>query len=86
MFGKDETPAALDLLELVERAWHDAYQEIAPTEELIDGILTCSQGDLGRLIRFGLLAVVDARDLWVAVEKIRAAETAEPAIPPAEGP
>ncbi|WP_282204617.1 hypothetical protein [Kitasatospora fiedleri] len=73
-------------MELVERAWHDAYHEIAPTEEVIDDILTCSQGDLGRLIHFGLLAVVDARDLWVAVEKIRAAETAAPAVPPAEVP
>ncbi|TQF07932.1 hypothetical protein E6W39_00920 [Kitasatospora acidiphila] len=75
VFGKDATPAALDLLELVEYAWHDAYHEITPSEALIDDILTCSQGDLGRLIRFGLLAVVDARDLWMAVEAIRAAES-----------
>ncbi len=74
MFGEDATPAALDLLHLVEYAWHDVYQEITPTEELIDDILTCSQGDLGRLIHFGLLAIEDARDLWMAVDRIRAAE------------
>ncbi|WP_123553285.1 hypothetical protein [Kitasatospora cineracea] len=73
VFGKDAAAAALDLLVLVEYAWHDAYQEVTPSEELIDDVLTCSQGDLGRLVRFGLLAVVDARDLWMAAERIRTA-------------
>lgn len=68
--GKDAAPAALDLLELVELAWHDCYGEITPGEDVVDDILTCSQGDLAQLIRFARLAVQNRRDLWMAADEI----------------
>jgi hypothetical protein len=59
----EATPAALDLLELTELAWHDCYAEITPSEEIIDEILLCSEGDLGLLAQACRLAVTDWRDL-----------------------
>lgn len=55
--------AVLDILELVELAWHDCYAEITPPEAVIDDILTVSQGDLGTLAKAARLAVTDSRDL-----------------------
>ena len=72
--GKEATSAALDLLELVEYAWHDCYGEIAPPESVVEDILICSQGDLARMIHFAQLAVVDSRDLHMAARQIGAQE------------
>ncbi|MFD0140436.1 hypothetical protein ACWDWS_39915 [Streptomyces sp. NPDC003328] len=69
--GKDAAPAALDLLELVEFAWHDCYGDVTPDEDVVEDILTCSQGDLARMIRFARLAVEDWRDLRMAADEIR---------------
>jgi len=69
------TPAALDLLELTELAWHDCYAEITPSEEIIDQILLCSEGDLGLLVRACRLAVEDWRDLKMWAETVRKAGT-----------
>jgi hypothetical protein len=71
VFGADRTPRALDLLELVEFAWHDCYNEITPPEEIIDDILLLSDGRLDRLIVAARLAVSDWRDLKVAAEDRR---------------
>jgi len=71
VFGTDQTPRALDLLELVEFAWHDCYNEITPPEEIIDDILLLSDGRLDRLIGAARLAVSDWRDLKVAAEDRR---------------
>ncbi len=68
---REAAPAALDLLELTELAWHDCYAEITPSEEIINEILLCSEGDLGRLARGCRLAVEDWRDLRVWAEKVR---------------
>ena len=70
--GKKAAPAALDLLELVELAWHDCYGEITPGEKVVDEILLCAQGDLTRMIRYARLAVEDWRDLQVSADGIRA--------------
>ncbi|WP_329027038.1 hypothetical protein [Streptomyces sp. NBC_00690] len=70
--GKEAADAALDLLELVEYAWHDCYGEVTPPEEIVDDILTCAQGDLAEMIRFALMAVEDSRDLHVAARQIEA--------------
>ncbi|MGW4693520.1 hypothetical protein ACWEO1_14145 [Kitasatospora cineracea] len=70
-FGPELAPAALDLLELVEYAWHDCYQEITPHEGVVADILACAGGDLARMVRFAHLAVTDSRDLHVAADKIK---------------
>jgi hypothetical protein len=72
VLGKEHGPAALDLLELTEFAWHDCYGEITPPDEVIDDILTCSRGDLARMARAARLAVEDYRDLRMAAEVVRA--------------
>ena len=61
----------LDLLELTELAWHDCYDEITPSEEMVDDILLCSKGELTRLIRIVRLAVADWRDVKLAADEIR---------------
>jgi hypothetical protein len=68
----DRTDRALDLIELLEMAWHDNYQEITPPENVIDDILLLSEGNLRLLIRWARLAVADPRDLRVAAEGARA--------------
>ena len=67
----DRTDRALDLLELMEMAWHDAYGEVAPPEEVIDDVLLLSEGNLRPLIRWTRLAVTDWRDVRVEADKVR---------------
>ncbi len=69
--GEDDTDAALDLLELVELAWHDCYGEITPPDSVIDDILVLSRGTLGGLIAGAHLAVTDWRDARVAADALR---------------
>lgn len=69
--GPATADAALDLLELVELAWHDCYGEITPPEDVIDDILLVSQGTLTGLISAARLAVTDWRDLKVAAQELR---------------
>ena len=59
------------VLELMELAWHDCYEEITPPEEVIDDLLLCSGGTLGGLIHAAHLAVIDSRDLAVWASEIR---------------
>lgn len=73
----DRTDRALDLLELLEMAWHDAYREITPSEEVIDDVLLLSEGNLRLLIRWARLAVTDWRDVRVEADKVRASRAAE---------
>jgi hypothetical protein len=70
-FGEALTPPALDLLELVEFAWHDCFGEIAPPDKVIDDILVISGGRLDALIAACRLAIEDWRDLRVAADKKR---------------
>lgn len=63
-----DVDAALDLLELVELAWHDCYDEITPNDRVVDDILVVGRGTLDGLIRAAHLAVTDWRDLRVAAE------------------
>lgn len=39
VFGRERAAAALDLLELVELAWHDCYGEVTPSETQVDDML-----------------------------------------------
>jgi hypothetical protein len=68
----DRTDRALDLLELLEMAWHDTYQEVSPPEDVIDDILVLSEGNLRLLIRWTRLAIIDRRDVKVAANERRA--------------
>jgi len=71
LFGAD-APVALDLLELLEFAWHDCYREISPTETVVDDVLVLSEGTLSGLVLACRLAVTDWRDLRVAADHLRA--------------
>lgn len=73
--GKAQAPAALDLLELAEFAWHDCYGEITPPDEVVEDILLCSRGDLGRMAHFARLALEDWRDLRVAAGTLKRNDT-----------
>jgi hypothetical protein len=70
--GQGNADVALDLLELLELAWHDCYSEITPPEEVVDDILVLSGGELSRLISAARLAVTDWRDTRVAADRLRA--------------
>ncbi|MBR7833114.1 hypothetical protein KDL01_07555 [Actinospica durhamensis] len=70
VFGRD-AGAALELIELVELAWHDCYDEITPPANVIEDIVVSSEGSLAKLISAARLAVTDARDLQLLAEDIR---------------
>lgn len=71
VFGDALADPVLDLLELTDLAWHDVYDEIAPSEEIVDDILLCSEGEIGKLIRVARMAVADWRDLKVSALELR---------------
>jgi hypothetical protein len=72
VFGPDHATRVLDLLELVELAWHDCYGEITPSEQQVDDLLLQSEGSIEKLIGAARLAVTDWRDLKVAADTRRA--------------
>lgn len=74
-FGPDRSAAVLDLLELVELAWHDCFGESTPPDEVIDDIFVVAGGDLASFALASRLAVKDWRDLRVAADRVRAQET-----------
>ena len=69
--GDADTEPALDLLELVELAWHDCYGEITPPDDVIDDILVLARGSLSGLIAGAHLAVTDRRDARAAADALR---------------
>lgn len=69
-FGAD-ADAALDVLELVEFAWHDCYGEVAPPDAVVDDIFVVARGGLAGLARAGRLAVEDFRDLRISANALR---------------
>lgn len=71
IFGREASAAALDLLELVEMAWHDCYGEISPSEDQVDDMLVLSEGEIAKLVRAALLRVTDPRDLKLVAEARR---------------
>jgi hypothetical protein len=71
IFGPKEASAALDLLEIVELAWHDSNGEISPPEDLIDDMLLLSGGNLDDLIFAARLALTDWRDVRVNADACR---------------
>jgi hypothetical protein len=71
VFGREQAGGALDLLELVELAWHDSYGEVSPSVEQIDDMLLLSEGNIDKLIGAARLAVTDWRDLKAAADARR---------------
>jgi len=71
VLGKSHASAGLDLLELVEYAWHDCFGEITPPDDVILNILICSRGSLSEMIHAAKLAIVDWRDLQLWAESAR---------------
>ena len=69
VFSPDSVSAALDLLELVELAWHDCYGEITPPDEVVADMLLLSEGSVEKLIEAARLGVMDRRDLRLAAER-----------------
>jgi len=69
-FGGD-AEVALDLLELVELAWHDCYGEVSPPDAVVEDIWRVSGGDLRELVRAARLAVADHRDLRISADQLR---------------
>ncbi len=67
----DDTDRALDLIEMLEIAWHDLYGEITPPPEVIEDVLTLSEGRLPTLIKWSRLALVDLRDVRLAADEMR---------------
>jgi hypothetical protein len=72
VLGRAPAPAALDLLELAEFAWHDCYGEITPPDDVVDDVLICSRGDLAQMVRVTRLVAEDSRDLRIAADALRA--------------
>lgn len=70
-FGEGQANVALDLVEILELAWHDCYGEITPSDQVIDDLLVCSEGRLDRLVAAAHLGVTDWRDLRVQADELR---------------
>ena len=70
-FGS-QAEAALDVLELLELAWHDCYNESSPPEQVIEDVWLVAQGDLAALVSAAPLAVTDFRDLRLNADALRA--------------
>jgi hypothetical protein len=70
LFGKNSA-AALDLLELVEFAWHDCFNEVSPPDQVIEDIWIVSEAELPKLVRAARLAVHDYRDLRMSADALR---------------
>jgi hypothetical protein len=64
-----------ELFALLEMSWHDCYDEITPSDKIIDEILLCSGGTLPSLIHATHLAVSDWRDLQLWADSILEAES-----------
>ena len=85
VFGA-QADVALDLLEVVELAWHDVYGDITPPREVIDDLLACSGGRLDDLVRAAHLGLTDWRDLRMMAADLRPGSSREghvPRVPPA---
>lgn len=71
IFGEDRASVVLDLLVLVELAWHDVYDEVTPPEDVIDDMLLLSEGSIEKLVVAAHLGLADWRDLRVVAEERR---------------
>ena len=70
-FAPELVERALDLLELMELAWHDCYGEVTPPEPVVDDVLVLGDGSLADLVGAARLAVIDWRDTRLAAQARR---------------
>jgi hypothetical protein len=66
-----QAAAVLDVLALLDFAWHDCYGESSPPEQVIEDIWAASNGDLAQFVSAAHLAVVDFRDLRMNADAMR---------------
>jgi hypothetical protein len=59
---------AVQVLDLLDLAWHDCYGEVTPPEAVVEDVFLIAQGDLSFLIEAAHLAVQDWRDLRVRAD------------------
>ncbi|MFF0314201.1 hypothetical protein ACFYPH_06075 [Micromonospora sp. NPDC005252] len=73
LFAGEQVEAALDLLHLMDMAWHDCYgpQELEVPPSVLDDVLLLAEGDLAVLITVAREAVVDFRDVRIAADARR---------------
>ena len=76
LFEPSDVDAALDVLALMDLSWHDCYQESAPSDALVEDVLTIAAGDLAALARAAYLVVQDWRDVRVSAD-LRRSEAAD---------
>jgi hypothetical protein len=69
-FGAD-AEAALDILELLELAWHDCFGEVTPPARVVEDVWAVAGGSLGGFASAARLAVTDWRDLRLAADDMR---------------
>lgn len=69
-FGADAA-GALDLLDLLELAWHDAHGDVTPPADVVEDVWVVAEGDLSKLASASRLAVIDWRDLRLAADEVR---------------
>lgn len=74
LFAGRQVEAALDLLHLMDMAWHDCYgpRELEVPPAVLDDVLLLADGDLAVLIKVAREAVIDFRDLRIAADAKRA--------------
>jgi len=70
-FAETQIDPALDLLEILEIAWHDCYGDVTPSEDIVDDVLILSAGELAGLIQSVHLAITDWRDLKMNAAAMR---------------
>jgi hypothetical protein len=70
IFGADDATVerVARVIRLLELAWHDAYGELSPPDEVVDEVLMCSEGTIEGLVDSVSEAVTDRRDLRVAAD------------------
>ncbi|MEU5781086.1 hypothetical protein [Micromonospora lupini] len=73
LFAGRQVDAALDLLHLMDMAWHDCYgpRELEVPPAVLDDVLLLAEGDLAVLITVARQAVIDFRDVRVAADARR---------------
>lgn len=71
VFADRHVGPVLDLLELLELAWHDCYHDISSPEDIIDDVLLLGNGSMDKLVSAAKLAITDWRDLKVAAATFR---------------
>jgi hypothetical protein len=70
-FDEASIDPALDVLDLMDLAWHDCFDEVAPPAGVLDDVLVLSDGEVEAPVRHALAAIVDYRDVRIAADEKR---------------